>query len=180
LAEAVKITLKNAGILFAEEIMQYPILRPGPEGSAGGHYARLRAAKSRAPEARQLISDQIAAYESGDLDLQEQIDLSTPKNDELEPHGGGLILALGIIGLVTWSCSIGLVFGLIAWIMSNKDLRKMERGLMAREGQGMTQAGRICGVVATILAGAVVIISLWEIFGPTIKALFDRVSSLVK
>lgn len=64
----------------------------------------------------------------------------------MEQHRGTLILVLGIIGIV--ACQI---LGPIAWIMGNSDLQKMAAGTMDPEGQGMTNAGKICGIVATVL-----------------------------
>lgn len=62
------------------------------------------------------------------------------------PHRGGVILALGILGLV---CCF--ICGIIAWVMGNNDLREMAAGRMDRSGQGMTQAGKICGMISVIL-----------------------------
>lgn len=61
-------------------------------------------------------------------------------------HRGGLILALGIIGLV--ACG---PVGIAAWIMGNNDLKAMEAGQMDPEGRQLTQVGKILGMVATIL-----------------------------
>jgi predicted Zn finger-like uncharacterized protein len=65
------------------------------------------------------------------------------------PHRGGLILAFGIIALVS---GLGIIFGPIAWIMGNSDLREIQNGTMDPEGEGMTQTGRILGMIATILS----------------------------
>ena len=65
----------------------------------------------------------------------------------LRPHRGGLILALGILGLI---CCI--ICGIIAWVMGNNDLRDMAAGRMDPSGQGLTQAGKICGIISVILA----------------------------
>lgn len=63
----------------------------------------------------------------------------------VEPHRGGAILALGIIGLVVCQiCSI------IAWVMGNTDLAKMRAGRMDRAGEGSTQAGKILGIIGCI------------------------------
>lgn len=63
-----------------------------------------------------------------------------------EPHRGTAILVMGILGLVVfWP------LGLIAWMWANQDLRKMDADIMDPEGRGSTQAGRICGMIATIL-----------------------------
>lgn len=64
----------------------------------------------------------------------------------LRPHRGGIILALGILGLV---CCF--ICGIIAWVMGNNDLKEMAAGRMDPSGQGMTQAGRICGMISVIL-----------------------------
>ena len=63
-----------------------------------------------------------------------------------EPHRGGLMLALGIIGLVV--CPI---VGIAAWMMAANDLKAMDEGRMDPEGRQFTQVGKILGIVATIL-----------------------------
>jgi predicted Zn finger-like uncharacterized protein len=69
------------------------------------------------------------------------------------PHRGGLILTLGILGLVLSCCPMaGWILGGIALSMGNTDLQAMSRRQMDRSGQGMTQAGKICGLIAVILA----------------------------
>ena len=73
----------------------------------------------------------------------------------LAPHRGGVILALGILGLV---CCF--ICGIIAWVMGNNDLREMAAGRMDRSGQGMTQAGKICGMISVILWLIVVVIQI--------------------
>ncbi|MHC4206793.1 MAG: DUF4190 domain-containing protein [Planctomycetota bacterium] len=64
----------------------------------------------------------------------------------VRPHRGGLILALGILGIV---CCF--ICGIIAWVMGNNDLREMAAGRMDPSGQGLTQAGKICGIVSVVL-----------------------------
>ncbi len=63
-----------------------------------------------------------------------------------EPHRGGLILALGIIGLV--ACG---PVGIAAWLMGNNDLKAMDAGRMDPEGRQLTQVGKILGIIATVL-----------------------------
>lgn len=63
------------------------------------------------------------------------------------PHRGGLILAFGLISIVTGI----FVFGIIAWVMGNNDLADIRAGRMDPEGEGMTQAGRIIGMISTIM-----------------------------
>jgi hypothetical protein len=64
----------------------------------------------------------------------------------MKPHRGTTILVLGILGLVL--CG---PLGIAAWIMGNGDLREMNAGTMDPSGRGNTNAGRICGIIATIL-----------------------------
>jgi len=65
--------------------------------------------------------------------------------DYEQEHRGGLILALGIIGLV--ACG---PVGIAAWIMGNNDMKAMDAGYMDPEGRQLTQVGKILGMVATI------------------------------
>ncbi|MCP4607965.1 MAG: DUF4190 domain-containing protein [Planctomycetes bacterium] len=63
------------------------------------------------------------------------------------PHRGVLILVLGILGIV---CCF--ICGIIAWVMGNNDMREIDAGRMDPTGRGLTQAGKICGIVGVILA----------------------------
>lgn len=62
-----------------------------------------------------------------------------------EPHRGTTILVLGILGLVM--CPI---LGIAAWVMGRADMPKIDAGQMDPEGRGNTQAGMICGIIATV------------------------------
>jgi len=63
-----------------------------------------------------------------------------------------MILVLGILALVlNFSCGIGWILGIVAWVMGNADLRAMQSGQMDRTGEGMTKAGKICGLISVIL-----------------------------
>jgi predicted Zn finger-like uncharacterized protein len=64
----------------------------------------------------------------------------------LEPHRGVLILLLGIGALVFIP-----LLGPVAWILGNMDLKAMDAGRMDPEGRGMTQIGKITGIIATVL-----------------------------
>ena len=64
----------------------------------------------------------------------------------MKPHRGTLILVLGILGLVV--CG---PLGIAAWIMGNGDLKEIDAGAMDPTGRSTTNAGRICGMIATIL-----------------------------
>ena len=65
---------------------------------------------------------------------------------DLRPHRGVMILVFGIIGIV-----LCVVFGIVAWVMGNSDLRAMREGRMDPTGEGLTKAGKICGIVGVVL-----------------------------
>jgi hypothetical protein len=72
---------------------------------------------------------------------------------DLIAHRGGIILALGIAGLIVSSCPIaGWIIGGLATRMGADDIGKMDRGSMDPTGRGMTNAGRICGIIAVTLS----------------------------
>jgi hypothetical protein len=66
----------------------------------------------------------------------------------LQPHRGSLVLTLGILGLVFNVCGIP---GMLAWIFGASDLKQMKAGTMDREGEGLTKAGYICGIIGTCI-----------------------------
>ncbi len=70
-----------------------------------------------------------------------------------------MILIFGILGLV----GICWPLGIVAWVMGNGDLKEMDAGAMDPSGRSMTNAGRICGMIGTILLiiGVVVLIALF-------------------
>jgi hypothetical protein len=72
-----------------------------------------------------------------------------PPRRFVAPHRGGLILTFGILGLVVPCASV--IFGPIAWIMGNTDLGQIRAGTMDPAGEGLTQAGRVLGIVSTVM-----------------------------
>jgi hypothetical protein len=82
-----------------------------------------------------------------------------PPQQSLRPHRGGLVLALGILGIV---CCF--ICGIIAWVMGNNDMREMDAGRMDPSGRGLTQAGKICGIVSIILQIMGIIIGFLMMF----------------
>ena len=71
-----------------------------------------------------------------------------PGQRNLQPHRGPLVLILGILGLVFNVCCIP---GILAWIFGASDLKQMKAGTMDREGEGLTKAGYIMGIIGTCL-----------------------------
>lgn len=82
-----------------------------------------------------------------EMNTQEDVSVETStQTGQLKPHRGTMILVFGILGLV---CCI--IFGIVAWIMGNKDLAEMDAGLMDPEGRGLTQAGKVCGIISVVI-----------------------------
>jgi cytochrome b subunit of formate dehydrogenase len=76
-------------------------------------------------------------------------------NPSIRPHRGTMILVLGILGIV-----LCMICGIIAWVMGNADLREMQAGRMDRTGEGLTKAGKICGMIGTILWGLYLVFNI--------------------
>ena len=76
----------------------------------------------------------------------------------LNPHRGGLILVLGLVGIIM-GCP---VFSIMAWVMGSGDLQEMRAGRMDPSGEGLTQAGKILGMIPSILfiMGAVLVMMI--------------------
>jgi hypothetical protein len=74
-----------------------------------------------------------------------------------EPHRATLILTLGIVSIVTSATGllaiVGLIVGICAWMMGQRDLKKMRSNVMDPQGFGSTQAGWICGIIGTAFGG---------------------------
>ena len=64
----------------------------------------------------------------------------------MRPHRGVMMLVFGILGIV-----LCVIFGILAWVMGNADLREMDAGRMDPTGRGMTQAGKILGIISVAL-----------------------------
>ena len=84
-----------------------------------------------------------------------QAEVQPAMNQPLKPHRGVMILIFGILGIL---CCF--IFGIVAWVMGNNDIREMDAGLMDPEGKGLTQAGKICGIIGVVLAIIGIVIQL--------------------
>jgi len=68
------------------------------------------------------------------------------------PHRGGMILTFGIIGIVgPWLCTPLCFFSIAAWIMGHIDLKEIKEGRMDPQGEGLTRAGWVLGIIGTLL-----------------------------
>jgi hypothetical protein len=79
----------------------------------------------------------------------------------MKPHRGTLILVLGILSLVV--CT---PLGIVAWVLGSGDLKEMDAGTMDPAGRGNTQAGKICGIIGTVLLiVSVFVVGIFFMFG---------------
>jgi hypothetical protein len=85
-----------------------------------------------------------------DYDDDYEDDRYRERRRDLEPHRGGMILTLGILSIVLGI--FGLILGPLAWIFGNQDMAEIQEGRMDPDGEGSTNAGRICGIIGTILS----------------------------
>jgi flagellar basal body-associated protein FliL len=80
-----------------------------------------------------------------------------PSVEQLKEAGrGATILTLGILSVVL----LGLIVGIPAWVMGNKDLRKIKAGTIDAKQRGLTVAGMILGIIGTfhVIAGILVVL----------------------
>jgi hypothetical protein len=116
-----------------------PAPRPEPEEPPDDYDRRERSRDYERPRRRRRDNDYDDDYDD--------------RYRHRRPHRGGVILTLGILGLALfWIPLAGWILGGIALGMGNSDVLEMARGVMDREGKGMTQAGKICGLLAVILS----------------------------
>jgi hypothetical protein len=97
--------------------------------------------------------------EEGTQPAVETVQAQPVSGQPLNPHRGVLILILGILGIL---CCF--ICGIVAWVMGNNDLREMAAGRMDPSGRGLTQAGKICGIVSVVLLIVGIVLNLIFMF----------------
>lgn len=80
---------------------------------------------------------------------------------------GAVILVLGILG---WA-GLGIFTALPAWIMGNQSLRMIETGQADAAELGLVQAGRILGMILSIIFLAAISVGILIILGIALTAL---------
>lgn len=65
----------------------------------------------------------------------------------MKSANGVVILVLGILSIVGFGC----LTGLPAWIMGNSAIKEIDSGQADASERGLVQAGRIIGMITTIL-----------------------------
>jgi hypothetical protein len=77
----------------------------------------------------------------------------------MRPHRGGMILMYGTLGLIV--CPL---LGISAWLMGTADLKEMNAHRMDSSGRNLTNAGRILGIIGTILFLAILAYFVVKLF----------------
>jgi hypothetical protein len=118
-------------------------------GTAGGGAPPARPESAYPPPAPRPPQREDRGRGYGDYDDRDDYrdDRRRRPRRDLAPHRGSTVLTLGILSLVI----LGIIFGPIAWSMGHSDLQEMRAGRMDPEGEGTTNAGKICGMIGTIL-----------------------------
>jgi uncharacterized Tic20 family protein len=78
-------------------------------------------------------------------------------------------LVLGILGLVI--CGI---LGPFAWSMGNKELQAIDAGRRPPENRGTANAGKILGIVSTVLLAVGVVVIILVIVGSISLSVFSE------
>ncbi len=72
--------------------------------------------------------------------------VAAPPGMPMQPHRGVMILVFSIL---SWFLCV--IFGVVAWVLANSDLRAMDEGRMDPTGEGITKAGKIVAMISVIL-----------------------------
>lgn len=92
--------------------------------------------------------------------MTDQPGFPTDPNRFPEASQATTILVLGILGLIL--CQ---VLAPVAWVMGNNELEAIDAGRRPSENRGTANAGRILGIVGTVLLAIGVVVLILILFG---------------
>ena len=78
----------------------------------------------------------------------------------MQPHRGVMILVFSIL---SWFLCV--IFGIVAWVLANSDLRAMAEGRMDPTGEGITKAGKIVSIISVILTIVGIVVGVILVLG---------------
>lgn len=78
------------------------------------------------------------------------------------------VLVLGIIAIVL--CQF---LGPVAWVMGNNELAAIDAGRRAPENRGTANAGRILGIISTVLLAIGIVLIILLVAGTITMSAFD-------
>ncbi len=70
--------------------------------------------------------------------------------------GATMVLVLGILSVVI--PMYGLVLGPLAWALGNREIREIDAGVRMKVGRRKARAGRVLGIVGTVIGVAFVVL----------------------
>jgi hypothetical protein len=79
-----------------------------------------------------------------------------------EQGRGSTILLLGILSILV----SGLVFGIVAWVMGIRDLKKIGAGIISETERATTLAGTVLGIIGTFARPLLAAIVAVVLFAP--------------
>ena len=82
-----------------------------------------------------------------------------PLRMDYEPGRGGLIIALGILGVCLGP--LGLPFAIAAWVMGQNDLQRIDQKALDPAGYLNTRDGMVCGRIGTALSIVMILFVAW-------------------
>ena len=94
--------------------------------------------------------------------------VSDPALIGLKHHRGKTILTMGVLSIVTASCLIGGILGMITWFNANRDLKEMAIGIRDSNGRGITITGKVLSIIGVVIAA----LSALSIVGPILGSIF--------
>lgn len=107
----------------------------------------------------QLVATQQALQRLGGMHIGHGTHILAPR--------GSTILVLGILSIVL--CQ---VLGPIAWAMGNEELRRISAGQVDPMTRSSVTAGRICGIVATVLmvVSVIAVVGMFAFVGVAVSS----------
>lgn len=98
--------------------------------------------------------------------------VAPPPDMPMQPHRGVMILVFSIL---SWFLCV--IFGVVAWMLANSDLRAMAEGRMDPTGEGITKAGKIVAMINVILTIVGIVVAIIALSLMLVLGVFAAASS---
>ncbi len=98
--------------------------------------------------------------------------VAPPPDMPMQPHRGVMILVFSIL---SWFLCV--IFGVVAWVLANSDLRAMAEGRMDPTGEGITKAGKIVAMINVILTIVGIVVAIIALSLMLVLGVFAAASS---
>lgn len=103
--------------------------------------------------------------------------MTTPASQFPEQSQATTVLVLGILSLVCLP-----ILGPVAWVLGNQELQAIEDGRRDPSNRSTANAGKILGIIGTVLILIVVVVAILGLFwvfiaGDEISGILDRIET---